>query len=94
MASNNQARLRIVVTGRVQGVFFRQATAEQARSLAITGWVRNLADGSVEILAEGQRSSLEMLLAWAHHGPLHARVDGVEAEWHQAAHESVQFRVR
>jgi acylphosphatase len=64
-----RARLRIVVSGRVQGVFFRGTAAEQARALGLTGYARNLDDGTVEIVAEGSRRALEVLAAWAHRGP-------------------------
>jgi acylphosphatase len=84
----------MVITGRVQGVFFRRAAEEQARSLGITGWARNLHDGSVEILAEGNRSDLEMLLGWAHKGPRHARVDEVRAQWEPCEGEFARFQVR
>jgi len=77
----NKAQVRMVVRGRVQGVFFRAATAQEARALGLDGWVRNLPDGAVEIRAEGTRRNLEMLLAWAHQGPPAARVTVVEDEW-------------
>jgi acylphosphatase len=92
--TGQRARIRIIVSGRVQGVFFRQATAEQARSLRINGSVRNLNDGSVEIIAEGDRCNLEILLAWAHQGPPSARVDAVEESWRPCEDEFVHFRVR
>jgi acylphosphatase len=76
----DKAQVRIVVRGRVQGVFFRSATAQEGRGLGLCGWVRNRPDGTVEIRAEGARGNLEMLLAWAHQGPLAARVTGVEVE--------------
>ena len=94
MTGDEPARLHIIVTGRVQGVFFRRATADEASQLSISGWARNRHDGSVEILAEGKRHNLEILLAWAHRGPPHARVDAVEAQWEQYCAEFAQFRVR
>ncbi len=94
MNTGETARLRIIVTGRVQGVFFRHATAEQARAMGVTGWVRNLDDGSVEIIGEGKRRNLAALLGWARKGPPHARVDGVRAEWEQGRHEFTHFQVR
>lgn len=75
------ARLRMIISGRVQGVFFRQSAADQAQGLGLTGFARNLPDGSVEIVAEGARRNLEMLLTWARQGPRRARVDGVRVEW-------------
>ncbi|MBV8773272.1 MAG: acylphosphatase [Deltaproteobacteria bacterium] len=94
MSPGAKQRIRIIVTGRVQGVFFRRAAAEQARSLDITGWARNLNDGSVEIVGQGERRNLEALRAWAHKGPQHARVDEVQAEWAQCEGESGPFQVR
>jgi acylphosphatase len=60
-----RARLRMIVSGRVRGVFFRAAAAEQARALGIVGYARNCDDGTVEIVAEGDRKALEILAAWA-----------------------------
>lgn len=67
------------VTGRVQGVFFRDSTRQVAQSLRLTGYARNLPDGSVEVLACGARESLDRLETWLHSGPPHAKVAGVEA---------------
>ena len=91
---SEQARLHLVVSGRVQGVFFRQATVDEARSLGLTGWVRNRPDGRVEIVAEGRRANLEMLLAWANRGPPAARVDQVEASWLEFHEEFQKFAAR
>lgn len=73
-----QAR-RILVSGRVQGVAFRASTQAQARALGLVGWVRNLADGGVEIVAQGDASALDALVAWCHSGPRAARVTDVQA---------------
>src|ERR1700692_2360382 len=62
---HSRARLRMIVGGRVQGVFFRAAAAEQARALGLVGYARNRDDGTVEIVAEGDRHALEILEAWA-----------------------------
>jgi acylphosphatase len=94
MSDRDLARLRLVVTGRVQGVFFRRASLNEARALGLKGFARNSAAGSVEILAEGERRNLEALLAWTRHGPPHARVDGVEANWSKFAGEFDEFKVR
>ena len=84
----------MVVSGRVQGVFFRGAAAQEARALGLSGWVRNLPDGRVVILAEGGRRNLEMLFAWAHQGPPAARVEEVEAEWSEYEGKLHGFEVR
>jgi acylphosphatase len=68
---------RFVVTGRVQGVFFRQSTVNQARRLGLAGWVRNRDDGAVEGLASGAPEALAQLRTWLAQGPPAARVDGV-----------------
>lgn len=69
---------RFSVHGRVQGVYFRQSTADRARELGLNGWVRNCTDGSVEGLAAGAPAALEALHGWLHHGPPAARVDRVD----------------
>lgn len=68
-------RRRVVVTGRVQGVFFRDGTATEARRLGVAGWVTNRPDGSVEAVLEGEPDAVETLVAWLRHGPDRARVD-------------------
>ncbi|SFF57796.1 acylphosphatase [Fontimonas thermophila] len=76
------ASYRFRVTGRVQGVFFRQSTAETAQRLGLDGWVRNCADGSVEGCARGDPAALEDFHRWLHRGPPAARVERVE--WTQS----------
>jgi len=73
---------RFIVSGRVQGVYFRQSTADQARQLGLDGWVRNLPDGRVEGLAAGAAAALQQLRSWLDQGPPAARVERVE--WHAA----------
>lgn len=94
MPGPDLARLRLLVHGRVQGVFFRQAAAEEARSLGLRGWVRNLPNGDVEIVAEGPRRELKILAAWANQGPRLARVTGVEEEWSDYRGEVGPFAIR
>ena len=72
-------RVRLIVEGRVQGVWFRDSTRTQANNLGVNGWVRNRSDGSVEVLAEGSEDGVEKLIDWCHEGPSYARVDRVEA---------------
>lgn len=69
---------RFIVTGRVQGVYFRQSTVDQARQLGLSGWVRNLPDGRVEGVAGGEQATLETLKNWLRRGPPAARVDDLQ----------------
>lgn len=72
---------QVVVHGRVQGVFFRATTRDQARAHGVVGWVRNRDDGAVEAWLEGRRRDVDAVLNWIHAGgPRHARVDRVEVE--------------
>jgi acylphosphatase len=75
------ARARVVIRGRVQGVFFRVETRERARSLGLAGWVRNNPDGTVEAVFQGERDRVDSMLAWCRRGPAAARVEDVEVEW-------------
>jgi acylphosphatase len=71
-------RRRVVVSGRVQGVWFRHSCAREASSLGVGGSVRNLPDGQVEAVFEGEPESVDRMIAWCHHGPPRAVVTGVE----------------
>jgi len=75
--STRAKRLRI--TGTVQGVWYRASTVDRAQSLGLTGWARNCADGSVEVLAVGDAAAVEALIEWAHEGPPKAVVDEIIA---------------
>ena len=69
---------RLVIRGRVQGVWFRESMRMQAERLAITGWVRNRMDGSVEAVIQGSAEAVAAMTRWAHRGPEAAQVKGVE----------------
>jgi len=86
-------RVRIVVSGRVQGVWFRESTKEAATALGLTGSVRNLMNGDVEIVAEGASNRLAALTVWARHGPDAARVDDMDVEYSDAVGNLHEFRV-
>ncbi len=86
------ARVHLEIRGRVQGVFFRAETVDQAVGLGLVGWVRNRRDGSVEVVAEGEKARLEQLIAWCRQGPPLARVSEVAVEWLPAAGEFHEFR--
>ena len=74
------SRVRFLVTGRVQGVFFRASTRERARALGLTGHAINLDDGRVEVLACGNDEAIEVLRQWLHQGPPMAQVETVDSE--------------
>ena len=78
MTSDGTQAMRCRVTGRVQGVFFRASAQRRAQGLGVVGYARNLADGSVEVLAIGPPAALEELRAWLAAGPTAARVTGLE----------------
>ena len=88
-----EARLHVVLSGRVQGVAFRYYAIEWAREEDLTGWVRNLPDGSVEITAEGRREGLERFLERVRRGPRMALVDRCNADWEEPTGEFPDFRV-
>ncbi len=70
-------RVHVIISGRVQGVFFRAETQRAAIGLNLTGWVRNLSDGRVEAVFEGEDANVDKMLAWCQHGPPAARVQEV-----------------
>jgi acylphosphatase len=90
----DRARLHLVISGRVQGVGFRFSAYDEAKDLALAGWVRNLASGDVEIVAEGKQENLQMLAAWAHLGPPSANVTQVREDWLEFTGEFTEFQIR
>ncbi|HHJ38573.1 MAG: acylphosphatase [Methylothermaceae bacteria B42] len=87
-------RLQILVSGKVQGVFYRATAVEVARSLGLKGWVRNLPDGRVEMVAEGEPEALNQLLDWCRQGPPAARVDKVDVEEIPCESDLTGFQIR
>lgn len=79
VADNTMQTKHFSVRGRVQGVYYRRSTQQQAKALGLTGWVRNLADGSVELVATGSPESLKQLESWLWQGPPKASVTAVES---------------
>ncbi|MEM4282513.1 MAG: acylphosphatase [Candidatus Woesearchaeota archaeon] len=85
--------LRILIRGKVQGVFFRDFVKRSADALGLTGWVRNVSDGSVEVFAEGERSKLLDLLEKCKRGPQFAVVEAIETEWFEAKKKDKGFKI-
>ena len=88
------ARAHLFIQGRVQGVSFRYYTVQEARAHALTGWVRNLWDGRVEVLLEGNDDAVKQMVEWCQNGPPHAAVENVEILWEEPSAEFNNFRVR
>ena len=78
---DDRTRANVIVSGRVQGVFFRAETRETARSLGVDGWVRNLPDGRVEAVFEGLREAVETMVNWCYKGSPGSQVTDVEVEY-------------
>lgn len=91
---NRKSHLAAEIFGKVQGVFFRASTKEQADNLGVTGYVRNRADGSVYLEAEGSKRQLKKLLAWCQKGPPAAQVERVKYQFDQPSNAYQEFKIR
>lgn len=89
----DKARARVIIEGKVQGVFFRHHTQQMAFKLRITGWVKNRRDGRVEAIFEGDRDQVDQMIQWCHHGPSEARVSKVYLTWEEYTGEFEDFSV-
>lgn len=89
-----KTRVHIFVEGLVQGVFFRENTKSKAESLDIRGWVRNLEDGRVEAVFEGEKKAVEKMIEWTKKGPKFAVVKNIEVKWQEYKGEFGNFEVR
>jgi acylphosphatase len=90
----SEARARVRVRGRVQGVFFRTTARDRARMLGLRGWVSNQPDGSVEAVFEGDRERVQSMVEWMRRGPSGAAVEDVVVTWEEPVGESGGFSVR
>jgi len=88
-----QQRIRVLVSGKVQGVFFRQALKVVAKKNNVSGWVRNLNDRRVEAVLEGDSNAVNLIVEWAHHGPANARVDEIKFNNEEFKNEFTTFEV-
>ncbi|KXA92987.1 acylphosphatase [candidate division MSBL1 archaeon SCGC-AAA259E22] len=87
-------RAHVYVSGRVQGVFFRANTREEARKRGVTGWVRNLPDGRVEAVFEGDEDKVQEMIEFCHEGSRAARVKDVEVNWGDYQDEFSSFSIQ
>ena len=89
-----KVRAHIIVSGLVQGVFFRATTRQKALSLGLSGWVKNLTDGKVEAVFEGEKEKVKEMVEWAKKGPDSAQVDGVKVDWEKYTGHFSNFEVK
>jgi acylphosphatase len=89
-----KVRAHVFVSGMVQGVFFRSETQYEAKKRGVTGWVRNLPDGRVEAVFEGEEEKVKQLINFCKHGPPGARVKGVDVRWENYTGEFKDFEIR
>ena len=89
----DKVRVQVLIEGRVQWVFFRASTRDEARARGLAGWVRNLPDGRVQALFEGDQRVVEDMLRWCRKGPPYAYVDHLETEWQPYQGDLTDFRV-
>jgi acylphosphatase len=89
-----KTRVHLLISGYVQGVFFRETTKRRADDLNVTGWVRNRADGRVEAVFEGEEDDVKKLVQWCRHGPPRATVTNIEVDWEEYAGEFDSFEIR
>ena len=92
--ADERLRAHVWVSGRVQMVFFRATTQQVATDQGLAGWVRNLPDGRVEAVFEGEPAAVRALVAWCANGPPRARVEHVETVWEAPQGEPPGFQVR
>jgi acylphosphatase len=89
-----KVRAHVLVNGRVQGVFFRSETEDEANRRNVAGWVRNTSDGRVEAVFEGEKEDVEKVIAFCRRGPPGARVTKVDVHWEDPIGEFRDFKIR
>jgi len=89
-----KVRVHIIVSGRVQGVGYRNNTFKQAKKIGVNGWVRNLGDGKVEAVFEGGKQEVEKIINWAKKGPLFANISDFKIEWQEPKEEFKNFEIK
>ena len=89
----SRARAHVKIEGKVQGVYYRACTQQEALALGLAGWVRNCPDGSVEGVIEGDKDKVESLLAWCRQGPPGAKVSALNTEWEAYQGEFSSFDI-
>jgi acylphosphatase len=93
MNNREKSTIHLFISGRVQGVFFRQFVKDRAQKLGLFGWVRNLADGRVEAIIEGDKEKLQEILIYIKKGPLLAKVEKIEIDWQEYQRKFKEFSI-
>ncbi|MEM5871841.1 MAG: acylphosphatase [Candidatus Aenigmatarchaeota archaeon] len=88
------ARVHLLISGKVQGVFFRANTRKVANEIGVTGWVRNVPNGMVEVVAEGRKNQLDRLIEFCKKGPEGAKVEDIEINWEKYKGEFKDFEIK
>lgn len=94
MQRQGHERARVSISGRVQGVFFRDSAREKAERLGLAGWVKNTPDGRVEALFEGPSENVREMIAWCEQGPSQASVESLDTDFEEASGDLEGFEVR
>jgi len=89
-----KVRAHIFVLGKVQGVFFREKTKKKAEEFGVSGWVKNLKDGRLEVVFEGEPEKVEKMIKWAKRGPFFAKVENFDLTWETCTDEFNEFEIR
>jgi len=89
----DKKRVRLIIQGKVQGVFFRASTKDKAKELGLSGFVMNRRDGAVEVVAEGDQEKLQELVDWCHTGPDLASVNTVQLDWQPYRAQFEEFTI-
>jgi acylphosphatase len=89
-----KSRVHVVISGRVQGVWFRASTRDKAQQLGLTGWVKNTSEGNVEAVFEGEGKLIDEMLDWCHHGPPLAQVENVEVKKQRPSSDFDDFSIK
>ena len=85
---------QLIISGKVQGVFYRASCQEVAQGLGLAGWARNLSTGQVEVLVQGEKEKIEKLIEWCKKGPPEARVNEVKTEWQDLSGKISNFTIK
>ncbi|MCK4520712.1 acylphosphatase [Candidatus Parcubacteria bacterium] len=91
---DKRTRVHLFISGRVHGVFFRESTRIKAQQLGINGWVKNLNDGRVEAVFEGEDEKIKKIIKWARQGPIISRVDDIEIKEEKYENKFKNFEIR